>query len=88
VGDPNVVLVTEVLVEAPYAKYDDHRKKQGKRTLEHVLADIGSTFELAGFDVGQAVAYEKQNGNDPRVLEFLGGLGSPVVEDSEELVRA
>lgn len=88
IGDPNVLLITEARVEAPYAKYDDHRRKQGKRTLEHVLADIGSTFELAGFDVGQAVAYEKQNGNDPKVLEFLGGLGSPVAEDSEELVKA
>lgn len=88
VADPNVIVLTEAVVEAPYPKYLTHRKVQGKRTLEHVFADIQSTFEIAGFDVNQAVAFERQNLADAKVLEFLSTLGAPVAEESDELVAA
>jgi hypothetical protein len=88
VGDPNVLEITEVKVEAPYAKYDDHRKVHGKRTLEHVFSDIGSTYSLAGFNTEQAALYERQNLNDEKVLEFLGSLGAPEPSTPEELIAA
>ena len=89
VGDPNVMVVEEVALDAPYAKYDAHRKVQGKRTIEHVIADITQTFEVAGFDVEAAVAYEKQNGNDQRVIDALYGLvADEGAAETEELVRA
>ena len=89
VGDPNVLVITEVQLPAPYDKYDQHRKTQGKRTLDHVIADITATYELAGFDVEDAVAYEKQNLADQRVIDALYGLVPGGVEANvEELVRA
>lgn len=89
VGDPNVMVVEELRLEAPYAKYDAHRKTQGQRKLEHVLADIAQTYEVAGFDIEQAVAYERQNGNDQKVIDALYGL-VPVDAsvELEELVQA
>lgn len=88
VGDPNVIVLQEVIVEAPYPKYLAHRKLQGKRTLEHVFNDIQQTYDIAGFDVNQAVSFERQNGNDAKVLEFLSTLGAAVPEESDELVIA
>ena len=88
IADPNVLVVEEVKVLAPYGKYDQHRKTQGKRTLDHVLADITQTYELAGFDVGLAKAYEVQNLNDPKVLAALDGLVATDSVESEELIRA
>jgi hypothetical protein len=88
VADPNVIVLQEVVVETPYPKYVAHRKLQGKRTLEHVFNDIRATYEIAGFDVEQASAFERQNQNDPKVLEFLSTLGAPVAEESDELVAA
>lgn len=89
IGDPNVMLVEELLLAPPYAKYVAHRKTQGKRTIEHVVADITQTFEVAGFDVGAAIAFEKQNGNDQKVIDALYGLEVEApAEGSEELVRA
>lgn len=88
VGDPNILLVEDERVLAPYANYDKHRKTQGQRKLEHVLADIATVYETAGFDVGQAVAYEKQNLNDAKVIDALFGLEAPVDEPVEELISA
>ena len=85
IGDPNVMVVEVPRVPAPYAKYDAHRRTQGQRKLEHVLADIAQTYEVAGFDVEQAVAYEQQNLADERVLEALRALAP---EGAEELVKA
>ena len=87
IGDPNILEVTEVQVLTPYAKYDTHRKTQGKRTLEHVFKDISETYDLAGFDIEQAVAYERQNQNDEKVIDFLRGLGVQV-DATEELIPA
>jgi hypothetical protein len=83
----DVVLIEPPKVEAPYAQYDKHRKVVGKRTLEQALADITASYELAGFDIDQAVAYELQNGNDPRVVEHLRSL-APEPAVAETLIEA
>jgi hypothetical protein len=89
IGDPNVMLVEDLKIPAPYAKYAAHRKTQGKRTLEHVIADITQTYEVAGFDVGQAIAFEKQNLNDEKVIAALYALATEAPEtETEELIRA
>lgn len=88
IADPNVLVLEQQRVAAPYGKYDQHRKVQGRRNLEHVMADIQAAYDLAGFSAAEAVVYEQQNLNDPQVVEFLSGLGveQPAVE--EELVVA
>lgn len=89
IGDPNVIVLDEQKVASPYGNYDKHRKTQGKRTLEHVFADLRNAYETAGFDVEQAVAYERQNGGDPKVAEFLSTLAADApAAESDELVAA
>lgn len=81
------VLVETVKLEAPYALYDKHRSTRGQRTLQHAIRDITAAYETAGFDVPAAVAYERQNGNDPEVIAALEQLaGAP--EPDGELVTA
>jgi hypothetical protein len=72
---------------APYAQYDKHRKLTGQRKTEHVLSDISKTYELAGFDLEQAVRYEQQNLNDPEVIEHLRSL-APAEVVAEALIEA
>ena len=84
-GRWGVTKIEPVRVKPPYPKYDAHRKTKGQRTIEHVVRDIQATFESAGFDVGVAVAYERQNLNDPEVIRALEGLEEPEVVE-EELV--
>lgn len=83
----NCVLLVPEKLAAPYPNYDKHRKVVGKRTLEHAIADITATYESAGFDVGHAVAYEKQEGDNAEVLAALEALGNPV-ETTEEVIAA
>ncbi|HSE43807.1 MAG TPA: hypothetical protein VLA89_00605 [Gemmatimonadales bacterium] len=82
---PGVVEIAMPVVDPPYAKYDQHRKTQGKRTLEHVLADIKNTFEVAGFSVEQALRYERDNLADAKVIEFLESLATEE-EEAEPLM--
>lgn len=83
----DVRLIEQPQVPAPYAQYDKHRKIVGQRKLEQVLADISAAYELAGFDIEQAVRYEQQNLNDQAVIEHLRSLApTPVV--SEPLIEA
>lgn len=88
IADPNVIVLEQQKVDSPYGNYDKHRKTQGKRTLDHVFADLRNAYETAGFDVEQAVAYERQNGGDERVAEFLSTLGADVPAEVEEVVAA
>ena len=83
----DVIVLTPPVVEAPYALYEAHRKVSGRRTLEHVLKDVQDAYAVAGFDVEQALAFERQNLNDPAVVAALEGL-RPVVADAEELIVA
>ncbi len=83
----DVILIDEPQIPAPYNQYDKHRMMKGQRKQEHVLADISSAYELAGFDIEQAVRYEQQNLNDQTVIEHLRSLApTPVV--SEPLIEA
>lgn len=84
-GRPGVILVEKPRLVAPYPKYDQHRKIAGRRTAEHVIADITAAYEATGFNVGDAVAYEQENGGDPAVVAALEGLVTePTVEDEAE----
>jgi hypothetical protein len=83
----NVRVIEAPKIPAPYAQYDKHRKVQGARKLEQVLADISSTYELAGFDIEQAVRYEQQHLNDPVVIEHLQSL-APTPAVAETLIEA
>jgi hypothetical protein len=82
----DVVVIEQPQIPAPYAQYDKHRKVIGQRKLDQVLADISSAYELAGFDIEQAVGYEKQNLNDQTVIEHLRSLAPTPV--SETLIEA
>lgn len=83
----DVLLIEQPALDPPYAQYDKHRKTAGQRKLEHVLSDISASYELAGFDINQAVRYEQQNLNDPVVIEHLQSLApTPVVV--EPLIEA
>lgn len=83
----DVVVIDQPQVPAPYAQYDKHRTMKGQRKQEHVLADISSAYELAGFDIEQAVRYEQQNLNDQTVIEHLRSL-APTPAVSEPLIEA
>lgn len=89
VGDPNVIVVEQPRVSAPYGRYDEHRRTQGRRTVEHVVADITQTYELAGFDVEQAVLYERQNLNDEKVVSAIYALlGDTAAAEVEDVIAA
>lgn len=45
----------------PYAKYLDHRKVQGRRTIEHVTSDIVNAISIVGVDPAAVLAYERDN---------------------------
>jgi hypothetical protein len=83
--DPRIIRIEAPKLTAPYPKYDLHRKTQGQRTVAHAIKDILATYESAGFDVQQAIAYERQELNDPEVIAALAGLDAPA-EVEEELV--
>lgn len=68
------IIVERAPLRQPYPRYDQHRKVHGRRTVEHAIQDIVSVFESAGFDVEDAVGYERETLNDPRVIEALEAL--------------
>lgn len=83
----DVVLVEPPKINPPYSQYDKHRKLQGARKIEQVTADIKAAYELAGFDINQAVRYEQQNLNDPQIIDFLWSLAPAGIQE-EELIEA
>jgi hypothetical protein len=83
--DPRIVRIEAPKLTAPYQKYDAHRNIKGQRTVAHAIKDILATYEAAGFDVQHAIAYERQELNDPEVIAALVGLDAPA-EVEEELV--
>jgi hypothetical protein len=82
-----IVKVEPIKVKAPYPKYVVHRKTQGQRTIQHAIKDILATYESAGFDVEQAILFERQNDANPDVIAALEGLLTPT-EPDEELIAA
>lgn len=83
----DVMMIEPPKISPPYAMYDKHRKVHGRRGFEQVTADIKAAYDLAGFDVNQAVRYEIQNLNDPGIVEFLNSL-NPVAAEPEQLIEA
>lgn len=83
-----VYLIERPRLPLPYPKFNQHRKTAGKRTLEHVIKDLQATYETAGFDVGLAIAYERENLNDPAVVAALEALVETEPVDAEEQVIA
>lgn len=82
--DGNGFIVVDVpKVQAPYANYRKHRNVQGRRTIEHAIADIQAVFEQAGFDVGQAVEFEKQNPDKDTETVVAALLALQPVEEPE-----
>jgi hypothetical protein len=82
-----IVHVEPIKVKSPYPKYAAHRKTQGQRTVAHAIRDILATHESAGFDVEQAILFERQEFNDAQVIAALEGLLTPT-EPDEELIAA
>jgi hypothetical protein len=80
------LLVETIKVDMPYPRYDEHRKIHGQRKIEHAIKDIVAVYESAGFDIDQAIAYEKQEGDSPEVIAALEALRAPAPE--EELIAA
>lgn len=80
------IVVEQPLVEAPYANYVKHRKVQGRRTIEHAIADIVGVHDAAGFNVDQAVLFEQQNADkdSPAVIAALQGMLASEPSPDEE----
>ena len=81
------ILIEPEKVAAPYAKYDEHRKIQGRRTIDHAVADITAAYEAVGFDIDAAIAYEHANGGSDDVVAALNAL-RPAEAPQPELVVA
>ncbi len=88
---PGILLVEKPRLPVPYPLYEKHRKVAGRRTLEHAIADITNAYETAGFNIGDAIAYEAENENSPEVIAALealvGGDTDPETE-TETLIAA
>lgn len=78
----------EVKAPAPYARYVEHRKVHGKRTIDHAVKDIVAAVEAAGVDPDAVIAYERENGGSPEVVAAMEALKTPTPTDDEELVAA
>lgn len=66
----------------PYAKYLEHRKVQGRRTVEHAVADIVAAIGAVGIDPATVLAYERDNPNAHSAaiiaaVEALGAEAAP-----------
>lgn len=70
----------------PYNNFLKHRKVQGKRTIEHVIADVIAAVEAAGVDPAEVIAYERENDNNQTLIAALEALTAP--EPVEEPVVA
>lgn len=73
-GTDYILADTPARLTPPYALYDKHRTVRGQRTIDHAIRDIVAAHESAGFDVAHAVAYERENGNDEKVVAALEAL--------------
>ena len=69
----------------PYPTYAKQRKVQGKRTIEHVIAEVKATMEATGIDPAAVIAYEADHfdGHSQEIMEAFS-----VKAEEEELVTA
>ena len=86
-GSDSVLIVDPPKTQAPYPMYDEHRKVHGRRTVELAVKDITAAYASAGFDVGLAVRYERENGNNPEVIQALEAL-VPADQPEEQVIAA
>lgn len=71
----------------PYAKYLEHRKVQGRRTVEHAAADIVNAIQLVGVEAAAVLAYEADNEDQysAAIIAAVEALNAP---DPEPLLAA
>lgn len=87
-GGESLLIVEQPKTAPPYPRYDEHRKVHGRRTVEHAIAEIVATFGSAGFDVEQAVRYERENGDSAEVIAALEALAADVEVVEEQVIQA
>jgi hypothetical protein len=88
---PGLVEVEVPKVGVPYKKYLTHRKVSGRRTIEHVLADIGAAIDAAGVSPQAVIEYEQDHhdGLSDQIIQSMSLLADQVeAEDDEELISA
>lgn len=78
--------VEKPLAELPYGPYPKHRNVQGKRTVEHVIADIQAAIAEGYATADQVIAYERDHG-DEHSDAIITALAAPA-EAEEELIEA
>lgn len=86
--DRGYLAVVPEKLEPPYPLYDKHRKTAGRRTIDKAIADIVAAYELAGFNLDDAIAYERENANSDDVVAALEALKTPGEAAVEEEVIA
>ena len=72
--------------KVPYAKYLEHRKVQGRRTVEHAVQDIIAAITAVGIDVADVLAYEQDKDDAVSAAIVAALTGSP--EPEPELLQA
>lgn len=86
-ANPYWFIAEEPRVPAPWPTYDK-LQIAGTRTWEKVAARNLETAEETGIPVDSLVAYERQNRNDPRILEVYAAAVAGAPAEEEELVEA
>lgn len=79
------LLVERPKAPLPYPTYAKHRKTQGKRTVEHVIAEVKATLEATGIDPAAVLAYEADHfdADSQTIMEAFASA-----EEEESLVAA
>jgi hypothetical protein len=85
----NYTQVARPLADVPYPTYLKQRKVQGKRTIQHAIAEIVATLETTGIDPGDVIGYESDHfdSNSQAIIEAVSAQEAPT-PDEEELVAA
>lgn len=85
----DLIEVDQPRAPLPYDTYPQHRKVQGRRTIEHVIADVVSSVTLLGGNVAdKVVAYEGDNpdGFSDQIVAAVREAVTP--EPDEPLIAA
>lgn len=73
----------------PYAKYLEHRKVQGRRTIDHAVADIVAAVGAVGIDPALVAAYESDGRNaDQHSAAIIAAVQAIGVEPEPEPLMA
>lgn len=82
------ILIEAAQIPLPYASYGQHRRVQGRRTLEHAIADITEAVNVAGVNPEAVIAYERQHQNSPEIISAMGALLETEPQPEGDLVTA